>query len=88
MITKETVAEKIGDVLQRRLSLLELVDWAEDTFMDAPLDERDAGFIADILARLGLGDVKPFSLTWEDCYDYLRRLGYEVGINVKKHAAA
>jgi len=88
MITKEAVAEKIGDYLQHHLSLLELVDWAEDALMDAPLDEKDADLIADILARLGLGDVKQFRLSWEDCSDYLGRLGYEIEINVKKRAAA
>jgi len=88
MITKETVAEKICDYLRHRLSLAKLVDWAEDALRDAPIDERDADLIADILARLGLGDVKQFGLTWEDCFESLGRLGYEGEINVKRLAAA
>ena len=87
-ITKETVAGNIRDYLRHLISLSGLVDWAEDALMDAPIDEKDAELIADILARLGLGDVKQFGLTWEDCFDCLGRLGYEAEISVKRLAAA
>lgn len=30
------------------------------------------------LSRLGLADVERFGLTWEDCGNYLRCLGYPV----------
>ena len=88
MITKETVAERICDYLRHHLSLAQLVDWAEDALRDAPIDEGDADLIADILAKVGLGDVKQFGLTWDDCFESLGRLGYEVEIKVKRLAAA
>ena len=88
MITKETVAEKICEYLRHLMSLAELVDWAEDALRDAPIDEGNADLIVDILARLGLGDVKQFGLTWEDCFNHLGRLGYEVEVHVKRLAAA
>lgn len=87
-ITKETVAEKICDYLRRRMSLAQLVDWAEDALRDAPIAEGDAELIADLLAKLGLGDVKQFGLTWDDCFESLGRLGYEVEIKVKRLSAA
>lgn len=34
--------------------------------------------------RLGLADVEKFDLTWEDCEDYLRRLGYRVKVEVSE----
>lgn len=46
--------------------------------MEEDLDESDLPLLRDILALLGLGDVPAFSLTWEDCRNYLHSLGYRV----------
>ena len=36
----------------------------------------------DVVARLGLADVRAFGLTWEDCEAFLSRLGYRAKIDV------
>ncbi|MGH9385190.1 MAG: hypothetical protein ACRD2N_12985 [Vicinamibacterales bacterium] len=46
------------------------------------VDERDLDTIRDITRRLGLADVREFSLTWEDCEGYPSRLGYRTKADV------
>lgn len=82
MITRETVQEKLLAFLNRQLTLAELVDWAENALQDGELDPRDTELLRNILARLGLADVRQFGLTWEDCSDYLSELGYQVEVRV------
>jgi hypothetical protein len=81
MITRQNVASKIIDYLYRRISLEELVSWAEDAMMEEQFE--DPG-LQDIVARLGLADVAAFGLRWDDCQDYLNRLGYRVQIQVSQ----
>jgi hypothetical protein len=35
----------------------------------------------DVVARIGLADVREFGLSWDDCYGFLSRLGYKVQVN-------
>lgn len=84
VITKKTVADKILDYLHHKISLAQLVDWSEENFMDGEFDDKDFELIKDILSRLGLADVRAFGLMWEDCEEFLMRLGYKV--NVKAEA--
>ncbi|MBC7344958.1 MAG: hypothetical protein H5U03_06015 [Clostridia bacterium] len=86
MLTRQHVAQKLIDYLGRRISLNELVDWADKAMMEEDLDERDLPLLRDILARLGLGDVAAFGLTWEDCRDFLRSLGCRVEVTVTREA--
>lgn len=86
VLTRQHVAQKLIDYLGHRISLSELVDWAEKAMMEEDLDERDLPLLRDILARLGLGDVAAFGLTWEDCRDFLGSLGYRVEVTVTKEA--
>ena len=53
--------------------------------------ETLAGWLRDYLqhrittrepARLGLADVRQFSLTWEECADHLSRLGYRLKVDI------
>ena len=76
VVTRETVAQKLTAYLQQRVTLKDLVDWAERAFMDGEFSGEDIETVRDIVARLGLADVLAFGLTWEDCITYLRRLGY------------
>ncbi len=82
MITRHELAHKVIDYLQHRLSLAELVDWAERALMESDLDERDLELLREGLARLGLADVKAFGLSWEECEQLLMRLGYRVQVQV------
>lgn len=81
MVTRDTVRGKLLAYLNRRISLAELVDWAEKVMMDGELDKRDVVTLRDILARIGLADVREFGLSWEDCSGFLARLGYVVQVN-------
>ena len=83
-ITAELLAEKITRYLQKRISLPQLVDWSENMVMEADYAEKDFEPIREILARLGVADVKEFGLSWDDCYDFLNRLHYQVEVRVSK----
>jgi hypothetical protein len=82
MITRESVAIQLRDYLQHRITRAALVDWAERAVMDAEFEDGDIETIRDIIARLGLSDVREFGLTWEDCEGYLARLGYRAEVDV------
>jgi hypothetical protein len=81
-ITKQTVANKIADYLHHRITLAELMDWAENAVMDGEFAEGDASAIAAVVSRLGVADVRVFGLTWEDCEQLLKQLGYSARVEV------
>ena len=81
-ITRQIVAHKISDYLHGNLSQVELVDWAERAMMDADFDEAETDLLTDIVGRLGLADVAEFGLRWQDCEEFLRRLGYRAKVIV------
>lgn len=90
-IAREEVAQKLTDYLHHRITLAELVDWAESTMMEAdfaaPLrhrDERDYVTPRDIVSRLGLANVEAFGMTWEHCEDFLSQLGYQVRLVISE----
>ena len=82
IVTKEVVASKIAAFLHHDITLAQLVDWAEDEFMDGDFEDVDTEVIADVVGRLGLADVGGFELTWEVCESFLHRLGYAARIEV------
>ncbi|MBI4596460.1 MAG: hypothetical protein HY730_08815 [Candidatus Tectomicrobia bacterium] len=84
MITRYDVAGKLMDYLHHRLTLKELVVWAEQQMMEADLDSSEFEMLRDIISRLGLADVREFGLTWEDCEAFLSRLGYIVEFEISK----
>ena len=73
--------------LNRTISLAELVDWAEDTLCQDELDPQNAELLRDIVARLGLADVREFGLSWDDCYEFLVQLGYQAQVKTTPIAA-
>lgn len=81
-ITRQIAAEKIADYLHGKLSQTDLVDWAERAMMDADFDEAEIEVLSDIIGRLGLADVAEFRLRWQDCEEFLRRLGYRATVIV------
>ncbi len=76
-ITRKDVAQKIIDYLHHRITLAELVDWAEYIMMEGDFESHDFETLRDIISKLGLADVKAFGMTWEDCEYFLSRLGYQ-----------
>ena len=82
MITRQIVADKIADYLHGKVSQAELVDWAERAIMEGDFDEVDVDLLTDIVGRLGLADVAEFGLRWQDCEEFLRKLGYRAKVIV------
>jgi hypothetical protein len=81
-ITRQVAAEKIADYLHGKVSQADLVDWAEQAMVDADFDEADTDLLTEIIGRLGLADVAEFGLRWQDCEEFLRRLGYRAQVIV------
>jgi hypothetical protein len=50
--------------------------------MDGEFDERDVDVLRAVIARLGVADVRAFGLTWEDCEEALRQLGYAARVEI------
>ncbi|MBI4777378.1 hypothetical protein HY792_00415 [Candidatus Desantisbacteria bacterium] len=87
-VTSKDVAQKLTDYLYHRITLRELVNWAELMMMEAEFDKGNFDTIRDIISRLGLADVKTFGIAWEDCEEFLSRLGYQVKVSVQERLAA
>lgn len=45
-------------------------------------DDRDLDTTRDITSRLGLANVRRFSLTWEDCEGFCRDSDYRTKVDV------
>ena len=80
-ITNEKIAKKMLRYLQHKISLSELVDWAETGLMQSDFQHGNEKKIRTILAKIGLADVKEFGLNWEDCEVIMRDLGYKIKID-------
>ena len=82
LITKQTVAAQIAAYLRHDISLLELVDWAERALMEGEFAEAEASVLSQVVARLGVADVRSFGLTWEDCEQLLSALGFSARVEI------
>jgi hypothetical protein len=87
-LTRQIAAQKLIDYLQHHTTASDLVDWAETMMMDEEFEEEHYELLRDIIGRVGLADVRAFGLTWEDCEDFLSRLGYSVSVTVAETPAA
>lgn len=81
IITKQQLAVNLLNYLQHKITLSDLVNWAEDAFMEGDIQGEDPEVVRDILARLGLADVKAFGLFWDDCNEFMQKLGYVLRID-------
>jgi len=86
IVTKKILAEMLMQYINREMALSGLVDWAENMLMEADFDEKSFELVRDIVARLGLADVREFGLSWDDCYDYLHKLGYGIRMELMETA--
>jgi hypothetical protein len=82
VITKRVVAEKIGAYLRHEITLEKLVDWSENALMNGELEESEIETLRTVVARLGVADVRAFGLTWEDCEQALRELGFGTRVEI------
>jgi plasmid stabilization system protein ParE len=53
-----------------------------EAIMHETFVEPDAADLAAIIGRLGAADVRSFGLTWEDCEQLLKRLGYTAHVDI------
>ena len=84
MVTREQLVAQLKDYLHHRLSLEELVDWAEEAMREEDFEEAHFNKLRDVISRLGLADVRAFGLTWGDCKEKLECLGYRVNIEISE----
>ncbi|WHZ30076.1 MAG: hypothetical protein OJF51_004878 [Nitrospira sp.] len=82
LITRKTVAEKFAAYLHHELLLDRLVAWAASALMDGEFDPAHLPTIRDVVARIGVADVRVFGLTWKDCEQLLAQLGYSVQVSI------
>jgi len=82
LIGKRAVAEKMAAYLRHEITLAQLVDWAEQAIMEADFEETEIDAVRSVLARLGVADVRAFGLSWEDCEELLKELGYAARVEV------
>jgi len=82
VVTSKMLAEKLSAYLRHKLSLSDLVDWAEDIMKEGDFEEKNYETLRNIVSQLGVADVKAFGLTWEDCERFLNQLGYKVKVEV------
>jgi hypothetical protein len=81
VITRQVVSDKLLAYLNQQITLAELVDWAENTFVDDALEPaEDVELLNDILAYLAATDTAQFPLTWDICADFLKKLGVKVKV--------
>ncbi len=76
VITRQTVVDKLGAFLQHELPLANLIAWAETAIMEGEFETNYFGEIRNVVAKLGVADLRALGLTWEDCEQLLKQLGY------------
>jgi cobyrinic acid a,c-diamide synthase len=81
-VTKQIVADKLAAYLRHELSLKQLVNWAENAMLEGDFDQRSSKALSAVVARLGVADVRTFSLSWEDCGELLRQLGFQARVEI------
>jgi len=86
MTTRTIVSNKLTAYLNHRITLAELVLWAENALLEGGIDDKDPKVLMQVLGRLGAADAQGFGLLWEDCQEMLRSLGYQVEVQVTKAA--
>ena len=64
----------------------ELVNWSELMIMDAEIASGDEDIIMEVLAHIGMADVKQFGLYWDDCEKMMQKLGYRFQVKAIKAA--
>jgi hypothetical protein len=80
-ITRQVVSDQLLAYLNQELTLAQLVDWAENIFIDDSLiPDEDIALLNDILMYLAGADTSQFLLIWDICADFMARLGIPVKV--------
>jgi len=86
MVTKQVAAGAILSYLRHETSLTQLVDWAENSLLEAHFSDEDMDVLTHVLGRLGLADVRAFGLSWEECEEFIQMLGYTLQVQMMEPA--
>lgn len=87
MITKQDVAQHLLNYMNHKISLAELVGWAENAIMVGGVAPDNTKVLMQILGRIAAADVKEFGLLWEDCESIMRDLGFTLKVDASLAAA-
>lgn len=79
IVTRQLAADELAGYLQGRVTLESLVHWAEDQVMES---DFESPIVRDVVAQLGLADVRAFGLTWDDAQRLLGQLGYTARVEI------
>ncbi len=83
IITKQVVSEKLIAYLNNQITIAQLVDWAENTFIDDELvPDEDIDLLNDILMYLAGADTAYFPLTWDVLSDFFQQLGTHIQFSI------
>ena len=75
-VTREILAVKILDYLNRRLSIRKLTVWAENTMLEGNYEEHYFDEISEALSKIGLLDVESFERPVNYFLKVLKKLNY------------
>jgi hypothetical protein len=82
-VTKELLAGKIVEYLNRRLTANDLAVWAEDAMLESDYQEPYFMEIAEALAKIGLMNVNGFELPIAYFLNLLIQLDYRTVFSVE-----
>lgn len=84
VITQDVLLEKLYAYARHEISLAEIVDWAENVFVDDDIDvEGDIELLMDVIFCLAGADTRVFPLTREALTDYVEKLGGKMPVIVE-----
>lgn len=87
MITRAAVIQKLDNYLNHKITLAQIVDWAENCFIEGGfLPEEDTDMLVDIVMYIAGADTPYFPLTWDTILEFLEQLGARV-VNVEVKVA-
>jgi len=86
MINKQEIANQLLHYLNHKITLSELVHWAEWGLVQGGFETGQENIIRQTLGRLAAADAEGFGLLWEDCDELMQLLGYKLKINAAKVA--
>ena len=82
VITREAITEKLAFYLHHGLSLGNLIGGVESALMDGEFAPAHLPTMRDVVARIGVSDVRAFGQTWNHCVQLLTQLGYSAQVSI------
>ena len=83
IITREVLLEKLYAFIRHETTLPELVNWAENVFVDDDVDvEGDTELLMDIVFCLAGSDTDLYPLTWDVLTEFVEKLGGKMPVIV------